>query len=263
MKSRDILSDITDREEKFLNEYKAIAGYALQEKYTYDDFLQGGMQLLGKEGLLGQIRSGESVEDIQRIVCREYERIKKERKEKKVLTSKRKMTTLKATAVILGIALAGTVGYIGYDVSVKEPYQTAVMKLGDAYVKSDYVTCIDSMKNVKVQDMTAPQKYMLANAYVRSENLTQEQKDNILAKMTWNDTESKLDYWIYLGRSDTESAADTALRLSDDQLLLYTYMKEKSMIEENTELAGTEKSDKLDKITKKMEPLMEKYKTKE
>ena len=41
--------------------------------------------------------------------------------------------------------------------------------------------------------MTAPQKFMLANAYVRSGNLTQEQKDNILAKMTLNDTESKLE----------------------------------------------------------------------
>ncbi|MCB5595123.1 type VII secretion protein EssB/YukC, partial [Mediterraneibacter gnavus] len=63
---------------------------------------------------------------------------------------------------------------------------------------SDYVTCIDCMRNVKVQNMTAPQKFMLANAYVRSENLTQEQKDNILAKMTLNDTESKLAYRIFL-----------------------------------------------------------------
>ena len=79
--------------------------------------------------------------------------------------------------------------------------------------------------------------------------------------MTLNDTESKLDYWIYLGRSDTEQAADIALRLSDDQLLLYAYMKEKAITEENTELTGAEKSDKLNEITKKMEPLMEKYET--
>ena len=71
--------------------------------------------------------------------------------------------------------------------------------------------------------------------------------------MTLNDTESKLDYWIYLGRSDTEQAADIALRLSDDQLLLYAYMKEKAITEENTELTGAEKSDKLNEITKKQE----------
>lgn len=171
------------------------------------------------------------------------------------------MTTLKVTAAVLGVVLLGTVGYIGYDGIVKEPYQRAVIELSDAYVQSDYVACIDCMRNVKVQNMTAPQKFMLANAYVRSENLTQEQKDNILAKMTLNDTESKLDYWIYLGRSDTEQAADIALRLSDDQLLLYAYMKEKAITEENTELTGAEKSDKLNEITKKMEPLMEKYET--
>lgn len=172
------------------------------------------------------------------------------------------MTTLKVTAAILGVVLLGTVGYIGNDRIVKEPYQRAVIELSDAYVQSDYVTCIDCMRDVKVQKMTAPQKFMLANAYVRSENLTQEQKDNILAKMTLNDTESKLDYWIYLGRSDTEQAADIALRLSDDQLLLYAYMKEKAITEENTELTGAEKSDKLNEITKKMEPLMENMKRK-
>ena len=219
------------------------------------------MQLLGKEGVLGQVQSGTTVEDIQKILCEEYERIKKDRREKKVLIPKNKVTTLKVTAAVLGFVLFGTVGYIGYDRIAKEPYQRAVIELSDAYVQSDYVACIDCMRNVKVQNMTAPQKFMLANAYVRSENLTQEQKDNILAKMTLNDTESKLDYWIYLGRSDTEQAADIALRLSDDQLLLYAYMKEKAITEENTELTGAEKSDKLNEITKRMEPLMEKYET--
>ena len=254
-KSRDVLSASADQEEQFLNAYKAVVGYALQNKYTFEDYLQGGMQLLGKEGVLGQVQSGTSVEDIQKILCEEYERIKKDRREKKVLIPKSKVTTLKVTAAILGVVLLGTVGYIGNDRIVKEPYQRAVIELSDAYVQSDYVTCIDCMRDVKVQKMTAPQKFMLANAYVRSENLTQEQKDNILAKMTLNDTESKLDYWIYLGRSDTEQAADIALRLSD------AYMKEKAITEENTELTGAEKSDKLNEITKKMEPLMEKYET--
>lgn len=42
-----------------------------------------GMQLLGKEGVLGQVQSGTTVEDIQKILCEEYERIKKDRREKK------------------------------------------------------------------------------------------------------------------------------------------------------------------------------------
>lgn len=258
-KIRDVLSAGTDREEQFLNSYKAAIGFALQNKYTFEDYLQGGRQLLGKEGVLGQVQSATSVEDIQKILCGEYERLKKDRREKKVLLSKNKVTILKAAAAALSVALFVTVIYIGYDRIEKEPYQRAVIELGNAYIQSDYVTCIDCMRKVRVQKMTAPQKYMLANAYVRSENLTQKQKDNILAKMTLNDTEAKLDYWIYLGRRDTQQAADIALRLSDDQLLLYAYMKEKAITEENTELTGAEKSDKLNDITKKMAPLIEKY----
>lgn len=260
-KRRDILTDGKDREEKFLNSYKAVVGYALQNKYTFEDFLQGGMQLLGKEGMLGRIKTAESIEEIQKELCEEYEVIKKERKEKKIILPKKRITMLKITATVLGVILIGMVGYLAYDCIVKEPYQNAVIELSDAYIQSDYVMCIDCMKAVKVEKMTTPQKYMLANAYVRSENLTQEQKDNILEKMTLKDTESKLEYWIYLGRRNTEQAEDIALRLSDDELLLYAYMKEKTMTEENTELTGTEKSEKLEEITKKMKPLMQKYET--
>lgn len=87
-KSRDVLSASTDQEEQFLNAYKAVIGYALQNKYTFEDYLQGGMQLLGKEGVLGQVQSRTSVEDIRKILCEEYERIKKDRREKKVLIQK-------------------------------------------------------------------------------------------------------------------------------------------------------------------------------
>lgn len=261
VKRRDVLSASADREEQFLTSYKAVIGFALQKKYTFEDYLQGGMQLLGKEGLLGQVQSEKSVEGIQKIICEEHTRIKQDHREKKILIPKNKMTTIKAALAILSVALLGIGGCMGYDRIVKEPYQRAVIELSDAYVQSDYVTCIDRMRSVKVQNMTAPQKYMLANAYIRSENLTQQQKDNILAKLILNDTESKLDYWIYLGRRETEQAVDIAMRLSDDQLLLYAYMKAKAITEENTELTGTEKTDKLDEITKKMEPLMKKYET--
>ena len=87
-KSRDILSASGNQEEQFLNSYKAVIGFALQKKYTFEDYLQGGMQLLGKEGVLAQVRSGTSVEDIQKILCGEYERIKTDRRKKKVLISK-------------------------------------------------------------------------------------------------------------------------------------------------------------------------------
>ena len=76
-KSRDVLSASTEQEEQFLNAYKAVIGFALQNKYTFEDYLQGGMQLLGKEGVLGQVQSGTSVEDIQRYFVKNMNELRK------------------------------------------------------------------------------------------------------------------------------------------------------------------------------------------
>ena len=45
---------------------KRLSDLLCRIKYTFEDYLQGGMQLLGKEGVLGQVQSGTSVEDIQK-----------------------------------------------------------------------------------------------------------------------------------------------------------------------------------------------------
>ncbi len=263
VKQRDVhmQGDMYD-EDSFLNEYKSVIGFSLQKKYGYEDFLNGGIQLLGKEGLAGEIKDKETVEEIRESIHNYYIKVKDDRIKTKILLPKKNYTAAKITAIILGVLLLGTAGFLGYHMIFKEPYKDAVIKLSDAYASSDYVACIDSMEKISVEKMNLFQKYMLANAYVRSENLTQEQKGNILEKMTLKDSASKLEYWIHLGRKDTEKAEDIALRQSDDQLLLYAYMKEKANIEDNTKLSGSEKSQKLDEITKKMEPLMEKYKTK-
>lgn len=46
-------------------------------------------------------------------------------------------------------------------------------------------------------------------------------------------------------------------------ILDYAYMKQKSMIETDSSLSGEEKTQELEKIAQKMQPLMEKYDTEE
>lgn len=261
-KRRDVIPDQKQRSEKdFVLEYKAVIGFSMQKKYQYEDFRQGGNELLGKEGICGEVKDLESVMEIQERLRGEYRRILENRKRTKLLIPIWTYRLTKGLAIVLGVLLLGLAGFSGYHFIVTEPYKNAVIGLSDAYVSSDYVLCIDSMKDIAVKDMGLYQKYMLANAYVRSENLNQEQKENILSAMTLNDSASKLEYWIYLGRKDTERAEDIALQLSDNQLLLYAYMKEKANIESDTELTGAEKSDRLDELTRKMDSLMEEYNT--
>ena len=64
---------------------------------------------------------------------------------------------------------------------------------------------------------------------------------------------------MYLGRLDVEKAEDIAQQVSDQDLLLYAYLKDKSMTEEDTKISGEEKAAKIESLTSKIEKLSEAY----
>ncbi|RDY32259.1 hypothetical protein CG710_004555 [Lachnotalea glycerini] len=260
VKERDIYQDGRGyEEEEFLDNYKALIGFALQKKYSYEDFRKGGQKLLSKNQLQNCIREAKSIQEVKNILIKEYERVENERRDKKLLLNKSSLQRMKAAIVTLSVFFVVFTGYIGYRLIIIDPYTEAIIQSDDAYIAQDYVSCIDFMDNVKVSNMKVTQKYILANSYIRSENLTQEQKNNILANISLKEIPERLEYWIYLGRGDTDKAIDIAMQQSDDELLLYAYMKKKSYIEADTGLTGEEKTQQLKNISTLMEPLIEQY----
>lgn len=250
-------------ENKFLTDYRSLVGFALQEKYTYEDFKEGGQRLLEKNPLQNKIYGAENAKEIYAVLLEEYEKIEKERKDKKILLNKKTYRNIKIAITVLSVLTISAAVCMSYVFFREKPYKEAVIKADDAYIEGDYVKCIDAMREVAVDDMETVQKYILANSYVRSENLSQEQKNNILETLSINAAAVRLEYWIYLGRNDTDAAIDIAMQQSDDQLLLYAYMKKKSLVETSTALSGEEKTQQLEEISSKMEPLMEQYDTEE
>lgn len=264
VKERDIYPDGRGfEEEEFLDNYKALIGYSLQKRYSYEDYKKGGKKLLSKSQLQNNIRQAKDIQEVKSILTKEYEKIENERSEKKLLFNKSALRTMKIAIALLGVICIAFTGYLGYRLIKTDPYNNAVIKADSAYIAQDYVSCIDYMENVKVADMKVTQKYILANSYIRSENLTQEQKNNILANISLKETATRLEYWIYLGRGDTDKAIDIAMQQSDDELLLYAYMKKKSYIESDSVLTGEEKTLQLKNISTLMEPLIEQYDTEE
>lgn len=263
-KQRDIYAEGCGFDEAgFLEDYKALSGFALQNKYSFADYRQGGIKLLSKSKLQESIREAISVADIQKALTDEYNLVKQERKEKKILLNKGSYRGFQIAAGIFGVLCIAAAIFIGYRLLKADPYNKAVIAADNAYIEQNYVECIDAMKGIQVTDLEKHQKYILANSYIHSENLTKEQKTNVLENISLNETQARLDYWIYLGRGDTDNAIDIALQQSDDQLLLYAYMKKKSLVEDDTALTGEEKSQQLSQLDSKMQPLMEKYNTEE
>ena len=90
---------------------------------------------------------------------------------------------------------------------------------------------------------------------MKCENLTEEQKTNILTAVEIQGNEKILDYWISIGRLDIESSKNIAQQISDDQLLVYAYLKEKYILEADTDLSGDEKTARLKTLDDQIQAL--------
>ncbi|MDE6625485.1 MAG: hypothetical protein K2K56_03825 [Lachnospiraceae bacterium] len=261
---RDIVSkDYSGKQEHFIEEYKSLIGYVMQSRYDYEDYLEGGQALLRKDKFLNKILEAESVDAILTALEEQYEKIVEERNvyyvEVKRAVYKRKNGYIVFASLLITVLLGGLL-YL-YFYKVEE--QKHMLEVYGNYLVEDYVSLIDAGRGIRTENLDSRQKYVLAVAYVKSEDLTAEQKDNILALLLPEGSEQISEYWIELGRGNVTEAENIAMQRSDDELLLYAYLKEKQQLEENTELTGTEKNEAITNLQSKIDSLAEQYSVEE
>ena len=250
-------------EEEFLKAYKACIGAALQDRYSYEDYFQGGSSLLKKDGLLKEIFGMQKAEEISVFLRKKFEELTEKNHKTKVLVGKHTVYRLRAAVIILSAFLAMALGFGIYYIFSIRPFSSSVINGFQSYIMSDYEAVELSMQHVSIAKMNSYQKYILADSYIKTADLNNEQKKNILSNISVKSENTLLNYWIYIGRGEVEKAEDCAMQLSDDQLLLYAYMKHRSEIESNLKLGGEKKAEALKELEEKMSPLMEKYKEEE
>ncbi|WP_029067021.1 type VII secretion protein EssB/YukC [Lachnobacterium bovis] len=93
----------------------------------------------------------------------------------------------------------------------------------------------------------------------KTENLKKKEIQSIVDRLDTNSDERELEYWIYLGRLKTNKAEDLAKAMSDDQLLIYSYMKERSVLEQDTSKSGDKKQARLKELDENIKELGDKY----
>jgi len=256
IKRRDLVSA---GKEEFLLSYKALIACALTGEYSFKDYLEGGEELLKKNKTLKALYEISDTEAVVEYLEQLKSDFQKKQEKRRVSVSKVGNRILKIAVVVfvLSTIILGIYGGIQYFDTL--PYLKAVNAADNAYIENNYIALIDALKGVEVDRMDKHQKYILAKAYLQSENLSEEQKQNVLEKLTLTANEKELEYWIFLGRLNVGSAEDLALQLSDDELLLYAYMKEKAQIQADTTISGTEKEQKVQEIQSKIDSLAKKY----
>jgi len=246
-------------QEDFLKSYKALAACVLTGQYSFKDFLEGGEDLLKKSTLSAPLFEKETAEDVQDYLEQTKENYILNKKKKSMIVNKQWNFFLKGLVLVLLVAATLLGVYCGLQYFKNIPYLTAVTTAGNAYIENDSVGVIDALNGMDVADMQKHQKYILAQAYLQSESLTAEQKGNIIDKLTLSSNVKEMEYWIYIGRLNVKEAENIAMQLSDDELLLYAYMKDREQVEMDSSLSGEEKEKQIKELQSKIDTLSEQF----
>lgn len=261
--NRDIYIRGGKKEDTFPEEYKALIGYSLQKKYSYEDYLRGGSDLLQKHRSLQKIEALDEVGAVKDYMETEYRKIAEDMRLRKIPVNKKGYLW---SRVYIGISIlliiAGTAA-LSYYYLTERPRMEARLQAEADYIRGDYIQVINDLSELSMQHLAYDQKYILSIAYVRMESLTAEQKQNILDKLPIGGDEKLMEYWIHIGRLNPLEAENIAMQKSDDELLLYAYMLEKDLTETDVEMTGEEKTAKLTELEGKIKKLAEKYETDE
>lgn len=245
---RDIYDEVGFQVEDFTQQYKSLIGYVLQDKYSYEDFYQGGNQLLGKNKITSMFLDANTMEEVVDILREEYHKLQEKLQYSMIEVDKKKYRVLKLVSRISIVLLVLAIGAGAYFGGYRLHEETIFNKANAAYIGQDYVSVIDTLKGVDKGHMDTNMKYVFAVSIVRSEALSSEQKDNILATVSLHSDVRILEFWISLGQSNIEDAIDIAKQLGNKEYVAYAYMKEKANVENDKGLSGSEREQKLKEI---------------
>lgn len=236
----------------FLKKYKSLSAAVLNSRYTYDNYYNGGDDLFKKNPQLNKIKECSNIKDLKKFFLNCYESNRRKEKANKVLVNKRSKTVIKAVIPVLSVIVVslGILALIAYIQMI--PFRDTMLRANESYFSENYIEVQRALENISLEKLPFSQKYILARSYVFSESMTQKQKEIVLDGITMNTDEAVINYWVYIGRLDFDKAIDQALKIDDEELLLYAYIKQRSALKDDSTISGEEKTEKVNAIEEKI-----------
>ena len=249
---RDLISE--DNRHDFVAEYRALAGTMLVTKYSFADYLEGGQELCKKSKRIKELLGAQTTQEIQNILKTKYEVEQKRIQKQKVLIDRRQKRFLQISApVCFVLFLAGAAAAYMYFVVV--PFDNALLNANRAFLRENFDSAIDTLRPIDPTRMEREERFQLARAYIIAESLTPAQRAHILSDITLLTDDNLLLFWIAIGRLEHESAIDLAMRIGDDELLLYALVKYEVAVQMDQTLPGQERMDLLASLNHQIDSL--------
>ena len=237
-----------------VNQLKALIGYFLQEKYTYEDYDLGGMDLLKKNVLTKAFYELDTIDEIMDLLEKRLKEAETNEANMISLTQSKWKKLRIVNGGIKGLCLILTILFVYFGV-YRLYHETLFNQASQAYIQQDYSKVIETLENMKTKSMNMQILSLLSESYVKSEPLSQEQKNNILSTISIHSDQRILEYWVCIGRNDATGAIDYAHQLNNVEYLAYAYMKKQELIESDTSLSVKDKQTQLDEIESQLKKL--------
>lgn len=251
-----IMEPIPYTSETFLMTYKALIVSILRPKLDFELLVNGIAAI--SDSLVQDIVACESYDDVIKYIHEAYDKAYQEEKKKKIAVSK---LTWRILSIGIGIFSVTTItlGVVAaYYHFWSNPIQKATINAQSHFINKQYDSVADDLQGVAVNRLSKEAKFVLASAYVRLDNLSEEQKSSVLNTITPSSEDNLLDYWIYLGKGDYKKSLDLAQNIGDDQLTLHAYTNLYEQTREDKNMNGAEKQKKLGEYRKEIEELSKK-----
>lgn len=135
-----------------------------------------------------------------------------------------------------------------YAFVIQLPRENLFQQSHEFFLENQYSDVATTLNSVAYSKMPKVVRYELAVSYVKNENLTDEQHNNILNDLTLQSNALYYQYWIQVGRGEAAGALNTARSLNDRTLIAYALVKEQRAIQDDLSMNGQQKQQRLQSI---------------
>lgn len=242
IKHRDILPGESFGESRFLAEYKALACSFLEPSVTFRDYMADFTgHFSKKKPVMAKIMNSTCADEIRGCLNEERETYMQQQAREYIQIEEKRYRYQRRYMIFSSVCLLSALMVLAWFCFKEVPCLKAGKELGEYYLLRDYESCAIAMEKIPASKMTPLQSYMLAQAYIHMEDLSNEQRENIIATLNMKDSDMRSKYWVCMGRHDTKQALDLARRLADPELELYSYLQMEKDITDDAWLSGDEK----------------------
>ena len=249
-----LIRDIKHEEFNFLDEYKLLIAFLLNDKYQKEDVYNAGINALADNKLTNKYIDLNDVESIKKELINDLNQLVNDQEKNYILVKKQKnkrTKTINKVLIVCSIIFMVFIGFQTYDlINLKN-----INKMEESYIDKKYIDAVESGNKVSLNKMSINAKYIYALSVINNLQFTQEQQGNILSGLSSNSNEKLLDYWIYIGRKEFDKAYDIGVQINDKQYQGNALIYKKDYITQSTDISQEQREQILSDIDSKLSNL--------